>query len=46
MSPSEWRVDMIWWEAEDEEVITIDGNGARGVFGSSYLGGFIDSADG
>ena len=36
---------MIWWGAEDEEVIIIDGSGARGVFGSSHPGGFIDTTD-
>lgn len=45
MSPSYWRVDIIWWETEEEEVRTLT-YGTRGVFGSSYLGGFIDSTDG
>ena len=45
MSPSYSHVDIIWWGTEEEEVRTLT-YGARGVFGSSYLGGFIDSADG
>ena len=45
MSPSEWRVDVIWWGAEGDEVIIIDGSGARGVFGSSCPSGFTDPAD-
>ena len=36
---------MIWWGAEGEEVIIIGGSGARGVFGSSYPGGFTDPAN-
>ena len=45
MSPSYWRMDIIWWGTEEEEVTMLT-YGARGVFGSSHLGGFIDSTDG
>lgn len=45
MSPSYWTVDIIWWGIEEEEVTTLT-YGARGVFDSSNLGGFIDSTDG
>ena len=36
---------MIWQGTEDEEMIIIDGSGARGVFGSSYSSGFPDPTD-
>ena len=45
MSQSYSNVDIIWWGTEEEEVRTLT-YGARGVFGNSYLGGFIDSTDG
>ena len=37
---------MIWWGAEEEEVVNTDRGGARGAFGSSYVDGFIDPTDG
>ena len=37
---------VIWWGAEEEEVVNTDRGGARGAFGSSYVDGFIDPSDG
>ncbi|XP_010992559.3 tripartite motif-containing protein 26 isoform X1 [Camelus dromedarius] len=42
----EVKVDRIWWGAEEEEEAVKYRGGTRGVFGSSYLGGFIGITDG
>uniref|UniRef100_A0A8C9QK42 Tripartite motif-containing protein 26-like n=1 Tax=Spermophilus dauricus TaxID=99837 RepID=A0A8C9QK42_SPEDA len=42
----EVKVDRIWWGAEEEEEAMKYRGGARDVFGSSYLGGFIGITDG
>uniref|UniRef100_A0A8C6A764 Tripartite motif-containing protein 26-like n=1 Tax=Marmota marmota marmota TaxID=9994 RepID=A0A8C6A764_MARMA len=39
------KVDRIWWGAEEEEEAMKYRGGARDVFGSSYLGGFIGITD-
>ena len=42
----EVTVDRIWWGAEEEEEAVKYRGGSRGVFGSSYLGGFLGISDG
>lgn len=42
----EVKVDRIWWGAEEEEEAMKYRGETRGVFGSSYLGGFIGITDG
>ena len=42
----EVTVDRIWWGAEEEEEAVKYRGGNRGVFGSSYLGGFLGIPDG
>ncbi|XP_048204096.1 tripartite motif-containing protein 26-like isoform X2 [Perognathus longimembris pacificus] len=41
----EVKVDRIWWGEEEEEAMKFRA-GARGMFGSSCLGGFLGIADG
>jgi tripartite motif-containing protein 26 len=40
----EVKVDRIWWGAEEKETVKYRG-GTRGVFGSSYLDGFLGITD-
>lgn len=42
----EVKVDRIWWGAEEEEEAMKYRGETRGVFGSSYVGGFIGITDG
>lgn len=42
----EVKVDRIWWGAEEEEETMKYQGGARGVFGTSDLGGLTGTTDG
>ncbi|XP_057160941.1 tripartite motif-containing protein 26-like isoform X2 [Ursus arctos] len=42
----EVKVDRIWWGAEEEEAAMKYWGGARGVFGTSDLGGLMGTTDG